>query len=309
MRKILLPFALCIIAGCAATTQTEVNGGGTIPDQLSTRNVLACTYTGLYNSTDIGETWRRIDTLTTTPYFYDAIYDGQYYYGASYSYGLFRFSPDLQNPGSTHLTNNLPWTESGFSLGASHGHVYFGLWSSGLYHSTDHGQSWASLFSTGSPRSIAVSGSHIVLGTDSGTFTSSDNGATWSGNNVTGSSQFLVYSGQYLYCCGRDLYRSSDHGLTWTPLNVGVPVYSFAADERYLYACTSFALMRSGDDGSTWTSISPFAQSTYYSVIIKSSNLLTCNASSTNVYRSSDHGATWQPSNISSSASTIWRLR
>src|SRR4051812_26068195 len=90
--KILILLACCFIAACAASTETTINGGGTDESPLITRNVLACTYGGLYNSSDVGQTWARIDSASTSfPYFYDAIYDGQYYYGASYATGLFRF--------------------------------------------------------------------------------------------------------------------------------------------------------------------------------------------------------------------------
>jgi len=207
------------------------------------------------------------------------------------------------------LKNALPSPADGFSLAASYGNVYYGLWSWGLYHSSDHGESWTRLFITPSPRSIVLNGAHIVLGTDSGTFCSSDNGATWSGNSETGSSQFLAYSGQYLYCCGRDLFRSSDHGLTWTSLNLGTPVYSFAADGPYLFAATATGLMRSTDGGSTWTPLFNAPLSSSYAVVVKGSYVLACDATSTNVYRSSDRGASWETFNIPGPPAITWRLR
>jgi len=68
-------------------------------------------------------------------------------------------------------------------LAVSGTNLYAGVWSHGMYLSTDYGSSWISDNSYLYINSLAVSGPNLIAATlGNGVFISSNNGATWDGS-------------------------------------------------------------------------------------------------------------------------------
>jgi hypothetical protein len=280
------------LAGCAPSS-TEVNGGG----ELVTLNsdLFACSYDGLFRSTNSGASWSRVDDFQKSRIFVDVVYDGTYFFATGDVDGLFRFSSrDSLVP--QFFANGLPSSGEIVCVAAANSKVYCGTWGSGLFQSSDLGESWSSVPCPRlNIRSVAAKGTLICLGTDSGACYSTDNGRTWDQNNSPSWSPVVQFIGRYLYVGGSGLFRSSDNGATWKNMDVPSSVYSVTADNKYLYAGGQQLVFRSSDDGATWSPVSGLPQTTFWGLIAKGGYLFAA-GSSTGIFRSSDHGDTWTES-------------
>ena len=105
----------------------------------------------------------------------------------------------------------------------------------------------------------------------------------------------------HVYIGADNIYRSKDFGETWEELILDASVVSIAVNkEGHIFAATGDGLMKSEDDGQTWTtslesttfpsSIAIDMDSSYYYTAIK--NI---------IYRSLDKGQTWDTVNMSNS--------
>src|SRR5439155_5305792 len=110
----------------------------------------------------------------------------------------------------------------------------------GLYRSTDTGATWtelSTLWTTKQARSVAVSGSTIVVGTErDGVFRSTDGGATWAfGVSGTAGEQVNTVrvgpgsSGFYAGAVAYGVLRSTDGGATFAPSSQGMHEFHVGA--------------------------------------------------------------------------------
>ena len=139
-------------------------------------------------------------------------------------------------------------------------------------------------------------------------FRSDDGGVNWtdvsppgvtSGNDVTEiavapTSEAVVYAG------GSGLTKSIDGGRTWTPAESGLPaesaVSAIAVDPGLpttVYAGTSNGLYRSPDAGAHWQPTTVSGEVTSIAVDPAGSSTVYAATRAPDVYRSSDHGASW----------------
>jgi photosystem II stability/assembly factor-like uncharacterized protein len=129
---------------------------------------------------------------------------------------------------------------------------------SGIYCSTDNGNSW---YKTGDYSCFTISfnsDGSIFAGTTNGLFYSSDNGINWETTDLTGwdcpINAVVTNSAGYIFAGGDDgwLYRSTDKGQKWGQLKIGY-IYSLATNLKgHLFAGCSSGMFRSTDNGSNW---------------------------------------------------------
>lgn len=124
----------------------------------------------------------------------------------------------------------------------------------------------------------------------------------------------MVRSGTNMFAAthGKGVYRSTDEGITWTPIGpAGTFINSLAVQDGYLFAGSSTLLYRTEDTSDQWIQFQVGPQYEYQSKSVQS--LLTDGAAliagtKNGVYRSTDHGASWNAANAGITLSTVKAL-
>jgi photosystem II stability/assembly factor-like uncharacterized protein len=223
-------------------------------------------YSGLYKSTDNGDSWFKIETQFDDFEVY-AIYitkEDHIWVGTNFQ-GRIYCSTD----------NGVTWENkrNGYNTGEcwAFGQSKDGVLFAGdgqyfkLYRSTDYGDNWE--FSANlRPLVFATDSNNIVYaGTHDGLFATTDNGLNWAQNNFLSNipvSSILIDSANNIYCGtgyynnGIGVFYSTDRGHNWTQLGLaGKIILSLAFDSQgNLYAGTKQdGLFKTTDFGQSWT--------------------------------------------------------
>ncbi|MDY0083185.1 MAG: two-component regulator propeller domain-containing protein [Ignavibacteriaceae bacterium] len=225
-------------------------------------------YSGLYKSSDNGESWTKIKTQFEDFEVY-CIYiskDNSIWVGTDYQDRIYR-STDNGNTWQARSNNFL--TFECWVIGENNsGVLYAGDGNQGrLYRSTDEGMNW--IFSAYlSPLSICATSDNITfLGDFNGLYYSINDGVSWykhSGFSNPVSSIIIdslnnIYCGTGYYNNGDGVFYSNDNGKTFNYLGLqGKVVLSLALDSYgNLYAGTlNDGLFRTSDNGNTWQQFS-----------------------------------------------------
>jgi photosystem II stability/assembly factor-like uncharacterized protein len=209
-------------------------------------DLYAATMSGLYRSSDGGNTWLAIsnglvgglqDTIVL-----DVIRDGPYLF-AALTTGVFRSSD-----------NGLNWNavNTGFEGGArtltKHGSFLFaGSLGAGVFRTADNGNNWTAV-NTGLTNALVTDlisvGSELYLSTQYGVFSSSDSGSSWSeitNGMINSHINALLSVNSHLIAAsaGGGVYVSTNNGLFWTTYNSGLTnltMTSLAMNNTYVFA-------------------------------------------------------------------------
>ncbi|MFN3873258.1 MAG: YCF48-related protein [Ignavibacterium sp.] len=222
-------------------------------------------YSGLYKSTDNGDSWFKIETQFDDFEVY-AIYitkEDHIWVGTNFQ-GRIYLSTD--NGKTWENKRNGYNTGECWAFGQSKDGVMFagdGQYAQ-LYRSTDYGNNWI-LSANIRPLVFATDSNNIVYcGTHLGLYATSDNGLTWAQNNFLSNipvSSILIDSNNNIYCGtgyynnGNGVFYSTDGGENWSQLGLASKiVLSLAFDsEGNLYAGTSKdGLYKTTDMGQNW---------------------------------------------------------
>jgi len=222
-------------------------------------------YSGLYKSTDNGNTWSKIVTQFNDFQVY-AIYitkENHIWIGTK---GQGRIYRSLDNGQTWEQKSNGYDFGTSWAFGQSKNGVLFvgdGQFFQ-LYRSTDYGENWQ-LSSNIRPMVFTTDSNNIVYaGTHDGLFATTDNGITWAQNNFLANipvSSILIDTNNNIYCGtgyynnGNGVFYSTDGGQIWTQLGLaGKIVLSLVFDsEGNLYAGTKQdGLYKTTDLGQTW---------------------------------------------------------
>jgi photosystem II stability/assembly factor-like uncharacterized protein len=222
-------------------------------------------YSGLFKSTDNGNSWGKVITPFNDFEVY-AIYitkEDHIWVGTNFQDRIYRSTDDGQ---TWEIKRNGYDTGECWAFGQSKDGVMFagdGQYQY-TYRSTDYGENWE--FSAYlRPFVFATDSSNIVYaGTHDGLFGTTDNGITWAQNNFLANiavpsilidSSNSIYCGTGYYDNGNGVFYSSDGGQNWTQLGLaGKAVLSLAFDSygNLLAGTLKDGLFKTTDMGKTW---------------------------------------------------------
>lgn len=210
--------------------------------------LLAGTEQGMYRSNDRGATWQQVNTGMTVP-------------------NRKVFLSDI---------NSIVTSGNNFLIGLSK-YKYPGTFDvSGVYLSTDDGQSWISLNNgliDTNVNALAVVGNKLFAATNSGVFVSTNNGASWSlsNHNLPAEPVYCLFyhAGSLLVGSRAGLYESLDLGNSWGHHSVksgsgAYEISTLTASGSSLFAGTSYydsnsdsahGVYRSTDEGGSWEAV------------------------------------------------------
>lgn len=238
---------------------------------------------------------------------------GSFVYAGTASAGVYRSSD-----------NGTTWTAASSGLGpgvvlalaGENSSIYASiqpddLGNGGVFRSSDNGATWIpSTSGLGNVYilSLLATGGNVYAGDASaGVFKSTDHGATWFPSNsglATESVRALTVNGTTLFAAGANFtYRSTNNGASWDqiPDLDFFAIWAFASSGTDIYAGAFGFVLISTDSGETWESKElTFPQlQRITSLTVDGANVYlgTAGAPGAGVYKSTNRGASWQPSN------------
>ncbi|MCI0388177.1 MAG: Ig-like domain-containing protein [Acidobacteria bacterium] len=276
---------------------------------------------GVYRSTDNGQSWIEVNAgLTNTRVFSLTASGGAIFAGTGGGFdgsGGIVYRSTLNGQSWTDVF--LPNTTIN-ALAGSGATIFAGTQYSGLYRSTDSGQSWAPA-NTGLDAplriitSLVVSGSTIFAGTVNNVYRSTNNGLSWT-PAASGLGRFVIslaVSGTTIFAGTGDggVYRLTNNGQSWTQINTGLTdlsVRTIAVKGTTLFAGTSFGgVFRSSDNGDSWTEVNSGLTDKYIrSIVVVGGSLFA--STGENVFISTNDGQSWTEFNTGLTNRIAWTL-
>ena len=202
-------------------------------------------------------------------------------------------------------------------------HIFAAFDSTGIYKSTNNGQTWSQVQSHINATTIFSSSSgYVFAGTDSGEiYRTPNSGDSWA---LIGSTNYhvtsIVENNNTLYCgtIGGGIFRSSDLGNTWvqivtTSLQI-LNVQALHINNNEIYAATSDnGMYKSSDLGTSWVQINDSISPLHYditSIVSGLNNDIFIGTRGGGVYMSTNFGTNWIPvtSGLSESELDVYSL-
>ena len=269
-------------------------------------NIYVGTGTGIYRSTDNGDSWElygMIGSQTEAIAFNDS---GHVFAGNSYC--VYRSTDDGAN------WSQLPTGGGTRTVAvAPNGYVFAGCQeNAGILRSTDNGDSWSYVY----PQTVSIRFASTVLFDGNviyfptygkGVLKSTDSGDTWTEFNEGIGYKYLraiAISATGLLFAGGDyaIYKTDNTGTSWH--SVGLPISSvrkIAINSNDDIFATVWGINRSTDEGQSWETINNGIDNYDIRAITVSNNgdiyigAIPQNWSVNNLYRSTDNGNSWVP--------------
>jgi photosystem II stability/assembly factor-like uncharacterized protein len=313
--------ALCILVAprtAAAATIWERPGGGITfvlaVDPSRPGTVYAGSGRGgIFQSTDAGNTWRRVTRARRPERIYGLVVDGAGTVFAADSDGSVMKSTD--SGASWTLANVAPGKHQVRRLAVDRRTrtLWAGTVAGEVHRSTNGGKRWRRR-STGleghEVLALAINErtqpSTVFAATTGGVFRSRDGGATWSKVNQLVPRELVVDPTRphTLFGAREAAFRSTDDGATWRGLGTVRYVLSLAIDARtapgVAYMGTSYeSVLKSSDGGDSWTNaregLPRWGEVIDLAIDVRTNpSTLYAAPSTTGVYRSTDGGTSWQ---------------
>jgi photosystem II stability/assembly factor-like uncharacterized protein len=235
----------------------------------SDSRVLAAAQSGLYRTTDGGETWTHLTESVG---------------GNTY------------NTVATDLGGSI---FVGTGAGSSEGKIFL---------STDAGGSWTERHAAPEPISVLRidSTGNIFAGTQAGVVRSID-GIAWEHVGFGNSSVTALASdgGDRVYAAtnGDGIFRSTDNGETWAHTSAGLPATSVLClaidnEDRIHAGVRGHGVFRSTDRGDTWQETSSGLSAGHVTTLKRNPGGVLFVGTSFGVHRSPDEGVTWLPARL-----------
>jgi len=193
----------------------------------------------------------------------------------------------------------------------------FGIAQSGVFISTDKGNTWTAidngLTNTSYVNALLVVGTKIYAAADDGVYVSNNNGASWTAVNNGIPSYYniesLAVSGNNIFVgttysngVAGTVYLSTNNGASWTKVSSGLSS-SILADLRSLavmgsniFATDGSFIYRSTNNGTSWTNINS-GISSYINCLAVVGNNIFAGTLGSGVFVSTNNGASWTAAN------------
>jgi len=185
------------------------------------------------------------------------------------------------------------------TIAVSGQNLFAGTMESGVFRSTDNGTSWTVINNGLNHKliySLAASGSNIFVGIPTGLFVSTNSGESWNPTNIVGPVlSIIVNASNILASSNNSIWRSTNNGLSWEKLSTSYGGYSIATYGTNIFVGSSGYVHRSTDNGTTWSSIKigePYLTLKVTALAIIDT-ILFAGFEGAGVYRSTDSGLNW----------------
>jgi photosystem II stability/assembly factor-like uncharacterized protein len=266
---------------------------------------------GIFRSTDNGQNWTPANNGLTNldMTVMSIVTSGSYLFAATWGDGVYMSTDNGENwtPVNNGLTNS-----NVTSLAVIDTTLFAGTHGDGVFHSTDNGSNWTpvnnGLFSN-EIQCLGVKGNDLFAGTCgySRIYYSADMAESWTeiSADLMNMDVFsftvkesVLYAGTY----GGGVYYTSDNGTNWTQSNTGMidcDISSLATSGENILAGTSYnGFFYSYDNGTSWQQTTGSLAGAVTSNFVESGSYIFA-GSLYSIYRSTDHGITWEnfPSN------------
>ncbi|MBK9249006.1 MAG: hypothetical protein IPM69_13050 [Ignavibacteria bacterium] len=266
---------------------------------------------GVFRSTDYGNTWTTIPIgIYKTCSFLKAcgttLFSDQFFWrdglpGGFRDHYVKRRSIDN---GNTWTTINFPDTTVRFKSIVNCATSLFALTNNNeVYRSNDNGDTWTKLILKSGDTYINVANFHVVgttifAGSGGILYRSTDIGETWlaSKRNIDISSLGVSGTSLFAFSWSNGAFRSTDAGENWTNNISGLSydIYDIVVNRSTLFASYYYGVLRSTDNGKTWSILKSIEDSLEGSSINAIGNGTTIFASSDRAtYSSTDNGESW----------------
>jgi photosystem II stability/assembly factor-like uncharacterized protein len=218
------------------------------------------------------------------------------------------------------------WTQTNYPVGGQINSIAYtgnkllvGNNSSGIYLSTDNGDTWTAVNkgfpSNSSVQDVIVKGNDIFAGTyKNGIFVFSEIDTSWTAINeglTTNAIYNLTSDFNYLYAgtAGNGIFISSNNGSNW--LSSGLPgktIWDLSTNGTNIFAATSsYGIYISTDHGSTWTQNNTGLPSNKSMLAVEPiNNYLFAGTAYNGVYISTDNGTNWVECNNGYPGTDTW---
>lgn len=240
-------------------------GPGEIVYTLAYSNsaIYAGTWGGkIYKSTNQGQTWIHVNNGMTVGFIWSLVVANDNLIFAATEQGVFKY-----NGSSWVLTSLAGIDVHSISIGTSgiNKVMYAATWGSGVYVSSDLGDSW----------SAANNGFNGMLAM----------------NSIVAVNAEKAFAASF----GGGVFETTNGGLNWNKLNVGYDfVWSVAASGSALFAGTyGDGLYKSLNGGSNWSKVTSLNAPFIYSVVVDNSGKIYVASWTSGIAVSSDNGITW----------------
>jgi len=252
----------------------------------SNGHILAGTYQqGLFRSTDNGETWSQPSSnLTTVIVNALAVSPNGNIFAGTTGKGVFRSIDNGRNWIQSNMSGKFP-TVVCLAID-SNGGIFAGTHYQGLYRSTDYGNTWTfySYLKDYHLRALSInSKGYIFAAADyAGIFRSSDNGENWTR---------VYYDPEF----PKPFFETKDSMETAANLRIAkqLPFLSLAINSKnQVFAGTRFGVIRSLDDGFSWSPVESTFTELAWSLLTRSKHDIF--AGGFGVARSRNNGKSWK---------------
>jgi len=282
--------------------------------------LIAAASDSVYRSLDSGTTWQNITKglpadeyhaafwVIDTTLFVQEIYANNFYY--------------TTDKGTTWKAGKKGWASyEQVWISAVMGSYLFAGTDSNLYRSPDKGNTWV-IVKDSLPKAVAVStlgvvGSRMFASTNFGVFASLDSGRSWrfSAQGLPLGQYLISYADMGSTILGstfdNGVFASTDSGASWSAANTGLVTVDarngFAVIANDVLVGTDIGVFRSTSKGRNWTfSNTGVINYTPVSAFAKSGNQLVVSTHGRGIYRTSNDGDQWVPSNQGLSRDSIF---
>jgi len=307
---------ICLVAVSQAQW-VEMNGpyGGHVTSVLAKGNeIFVGTYgSGVFRSTNDGNTWIRINAGLHNRIVRSLATDGSNIFAGTHEGGVFLSS----NSGGSWVDVSLRISDLSVISLAIVGQTLIAGTIGGAFRSTDHGTSWTSIDVGPGQYEVAAIASRdsLVILASWNLFRSSDYGVTWSVITSVQQHQIqsLAISEKKIFAgtAYGAILRSTDRGMTWLDLTVPPSAQSIEAiiitTGQVIAGTGDGKIFRSTDDGDTWIDDGFVSQAVLS--LASRENILFCGGDG--ILRSRDNGVNWQSADNGVTAvyvKSIWTL-